>query len=59
MYRASHVIYIIINKLVPPDILINLFQYPIQLAVHTGARTPAEPIRTWHTGTTIRTRVTK
>ena len=36
--------------------LINLFQCPILLAVHTGARTPDEPIQTWHTGTMIRTR---
>jgi len=53
MYQTSHVIYTI--KKVPPGILINLFQCPIPLAVHTGAGTPTEPIRTWHTGIMIQT----
>jgi len=47
-YQVSHVIYTIIHS-VSPDILINFFQCLIQLTVHTGARTPAEPIWTWHT----------
>ena len=38
------------------DILINLFQCPMPLAVYTGARTPAESIRIWHTCTIIWTR---
>ena len=42
MYQTGHVIYTIITIIVL-GILINLFQYPIPLAVHTGARTPDEP----------------
>jgi len=40
----------------PLDILINLFQCLAPLTVHTGARTPTESIRTWHTSIIIRTR---
>jgi len=55
MYRANHGIYTIITSVLP-GILINLFQCPIPLMAHTRTRTPAEPIRTWHTGTIIQTR---
>jgi len=55
MYQACHVIYIIIT-ISTVGILINLFQCPILLAVHIRTHTPAEPIRTWHAGTVIRTR---
>ena len=55
MHRSSHVIYTIIT-IGTACILIYLFQCPLPLAVRTGACIPAEPIRTWHTGTIIRTR---
>ena len=52
MYQESHVIYIIIT-ISSSDILINLFQCLIPLAVHIGGRTPDDLIRKWHTGIII------
>ena len=48
--KSNILIFIQQYKSISFAILINLLHYPILLVVYTKASTPAEPIRTWHTG---------